>query len=82
MFYQVWIKTLYQMTKLDLHGVRHHEVDKLVENFILMNQGEFPLEIICGNSMQMIKLVHGVTDRLKLETHMYRYGTIIVRRWL
>lgn len=69
------------MNKLDLHGVRHGEVDLLVENFILMNQGEFPLEIICGNSDKMIKLVHSVTDRLGLETHMYRYGIVLVRRW-
>ena len=69
------------MTTLDLHGVRHNEVDLLVENFILMNQGEFPLEIICGNSDKMIKLVHSVTDRLGLETHMYRYGIVTVRRW-
>jgi hypothetical protein len=69
------------MTKLDLHGVRHYEVENLVETFIYLNQGKFPLEIICGNSDKMIKLVHAVTDRIGLETHMYRYGTIIVRRW-
>jgi len=39
------------------------------------------LEIICGNSDKMIQLVHSVTDRLGTETHMYRYGIIIVRRW-
>ena len=70
------------MNQLDSHGVRHVEVEPIVENFILMNQGEFPLEIICGNSAKMIQLVHNVTDRLELETHMYRYGTVIVRRWL
>ncbi len=70
------------MNNLDLHGIRHSEVDLLVENFILMNQGEFPLEIICGNSEKMIKLVHVVTDRLGLETHMYRYGIVTVRRWV
>ena len=69
------------MVKLDLHGVRHSEVDRLVEDFIYMNQGEFPLEIICGNSDKMIKLVHSVTDRMGVETHMYRYGIIIARRW-
>jgi hypothetical protein len=69
------------MRKLDLHGVRHSEVDKLVEDFIYMNQGEFPLEIICGNSGKMIKLVYSVTDRIGIETHMYRYGIIIARRW-
>jgi len=69
------------MHKLDLHGVRHHEVDRLVENFILMNQDKFPLEIICGNSDKMISLVKSVTQRLKLETHMHRYGTIVVWKW-
>jgi hypothetical protein len=70
------------MTKLDLHGIRHSEVELLVENFILMNQDKFPLEIICGNSGKMLNLVKQVIDRLKLETHSYRYGTIIVRKWL
>ena len=33
---------------LDLHGIRHEEVDRLIENFILLN--EPPLTIITGNS--------------------------------
>jgi hypothetical protein len=33
---------------LDLHGKRHVEVDRLVENFILLNR--LPLTIITGNS--------------------------------
>jgi hypothetical protein len=70
------------MRKLDLHGIRHQDVKVLVEDFIYMNQGEFPLEIICGNSGKMIQLVHDVTNKLGIETHMYRYGTIIIRRWL
>jgi len=70
------------MRKLDLHGVYHRDVKIMVEDFIYMNQGEFPLEIICGNSSKMIQLVREVTDKLKVETHTYRYGTIIIRRWL
>ena len=69
------------MTKLDLHGVRHHEVKHMDEDFVFMNQKEFPLEIICGNSDKMIKIVQNVMTQHKLETHMYRYGTIIIRRW-
>lgn len=69
------------MFKLDLHGKRHYEVELLVENFVMKNQGDFPLEIICGNSEKMIHLVHNVTNRLGLETHMYRYGVVVVRRW-
>ena len=48
--------------KLDLHGVRHHEVDRLVENFILMNQEQVPLTIVCGNSQTMVDLVYAVID--------------------
>ena len=47
---------------LDLHGVRHAEVDILVENFVLLN--DEPLTIICGNSDKMIDLVRNVLDRL------------------
>ena len=37
------------MTKtLDLHGVKHEDVDRLVENFVLLN--EVPMKIITGNS--------------------------------
>jgi len=49
--------------KLDLHGVRHHEVDLMVENFIFFNQEEIPLTIICGGSSKMVELVKVVLDR-------------------
>ena len=51
------------MEKLDLHGVRHHEVDLMVENFIFLNQHEIPLTIICGSSSKMVELVKTVLDR-------------------
>jgi len=66
--------------KLDLHGVRHHEVDLKVENFILMNQSQIPLTIICGNSQRMIDLVFDVINRIGCETvAMDRYGIIVIR---
>tara|TARA_B100000287_G_C20554904_1_gene749997 strand:- start:681 stop:884 length:204 start_codon:yes stop_codon:yes gene_type:complete len=46
---------------LDLHGVRHADVDRLVENFILLEQP--PLTILCGNSDKMIRLVKDVLKR-------------------
>ena len=70
------------MIKLDLHGVRHHEVDRMVENFILKNQNDFPIEIICGNSSRMKSLVLNVINRLKCEVNNDRYGAIIVRKFL
>ena len=50
------------MDKLDLHGVRHHDVDRLVENFVLLN--EPPLTIITGNSEMMAGIVRKTLDRI------------------
>ena len=62
---------------LDLHGIRHHEVDRLVENFIFMNQAHAPLTIVCGNSQKMIDIVYKVIDRIKLRmVTMDEYGVI------
>lgn len=67
--------------KLDLHGVKHQDVDMLVENFVLMNQGSFPLTFICGNSPRMIDLVNSVLNRVGCEYDMYRYGVITVAKF-
>ena len=66
--------------KLDLHGIRHADVDRLVENFLLLNQEQAPLEIICGNSQKMIDLVLGVILRLKCESYEQLQGAIMVRK--
>ena len=63
---------------LDLHGIRHSEVDRLVENFIYLNQASMPLKIICGNSNTMIQLVLEVVERIGCETSRLQYGTIVV----
>ena len=66
--------------RLDLHGVRHHEVELMVENFILMNQNKIPLTIICGNSQRMIDLVNGVIESIGCESViMDQYGVIVIR---
>ena len=41
--------------KLDLHGIRHSDVERLVENFVLLNKP--PLTIITGNSQRMTEIV-------------------------
>lgn len=56
--------------KLDLHGIRHDAVDRLVENFVLLN--ETPLTIITGNSIMMRELVVEV-----LERHKFVYENLI-----
>ena len=66
--------------KLDLHGVRHYEVDRLVENFILINQKKLPLTIVCGNSQRMIELAYNAINRIDCKNVvMDRYGVIVVR---
>ena len=53
------------MTKeLNLHGVKHEDVDRVVENFVLLNNP--PLNIITGNSQKMSKIVREVLERHNL----------------
>jgi hypothetical protein len=68
-------------SRLDLHGVKHQDVDMMVENFILLNQGSFPLTIICGNSVKMVDLVNATVDRIGCIREMYRFGIITVARF-
>ena len=44
-----------QKNVLDLHGIRHDDVERLVENFVLLN--EPPLTIITGKSEMMGHIV-------------------------
>ena len=53
------------MNKLDLHGIKHEDVDRLVENFVLLNNP--PLNIICGNSDRMVQLVLDVLNRHNID---------------
>jgi hypothetical protein len=64
--------------ELDLHGVRHSDVDRLVENFIYLNQKEIPLTIICGNSITMIRLARDVINRIGCESIEPRFGMIVI----
>ena len=54
--------------KLDLHGIRHQEVERLVENFIMEYQEKLPIHIITGNSNSMKLIVINI-----LKKHQFRY---------
>jgi len=62
--------------KLDLHGTDHSDVERIVENFILLNQEDLPHTIVCGNSKRMIDLVHTVTTRIGCQVALPQYGII------
>ena len=47
--------------KLNLHGVKHEDVDRLVENFVLLNSP--PMRIITGNSEKMMLMTLDVLNR-------------------
>ena len=48
-----------QDNKLDLHGCSHQEVIDTIENIMILqyNTGNWPLEVITGNSQKMKSLV-------------------------
>ena len=62
--------------KLDLHGMPHAEVEREVENFVLMNQDKVPLTIITGNSKRMQDLVFAIISRTKCDSFWVEQGSI------
>ena len=61
---------------LDLHGIRHYDVDRFVENFILMN--ELPLTIVTGNSDFMRARVMNKCKEFDFYCEQWDSGTIKV----
>ena len=68
------------ITHLDLHGVRHHNVEDEVYDFVLRHQDLIPLIIICGNSNIMIDLVQSTLSKNNIEFSSPRFGIIRVER--
>jgi len=64
------------INKLDLHGIRHGEVDRLVENFVLLNNP--PLRIITGNSDRMREIVIKVLDRHNINYESFKPSQITI----
>ena len=62
--------------ELDLHKIRHSEVDRLVENFVLLNA--LPLRIITGNSDKMKELVIKVLDKHDMEYEQLHPSNITI----
>ena len=62
--------------ELDLHGVRHHEVDWKVENFVLLE--EKPIRIITGNSDEMRRLVINVLERHHMNYWSFKQGQLTI----
>jgi hypothetical protein len=68
------------MKTLDLHGTKHHQVETLVENFVLRE--ELPIRIVTGNSPAMKGLVEKILNEYNLNgepEHYYNLGAVIVK---
>lgn len=65
-----------QLLNLDLHGVRHSDVEVAVEDFVLNNQQRLPLIVICGNSSKMIDIVSKTLKKMEINFEETRYGRI------
>ena len=64
------------ITHLDLHGIKHQDVDDEVRNFIFQYQELLPLIIICGNSNKMIELVSQSLKTSNIIFSSPRFGVI------
>ena len=66
------------MITLDLHGKRHDDVDRIVENFLLLS--DLPCKVITGNSNKMKEMVIKVVERHELhwKYDIPNYGCMVI----
>lgn len=67
------------METLDLHGIRHHQVDDIVRSFL--NFMNLPCQIVTGNSPEMKNIVKKVVEEYEwfcYEKDSYNHGTLII----
>ena len=61
------------MISLDLHGIKHQDVEELVDSFIGRYFNMLPIEIITGNSADMQEIVRGIVQSYKLKMESSNY---------
>ena len=61
---------------LDLHGLKHVDVELSVINFIYQHQDLLPLIIICGNRNKMIDIVSKTLNVENITYSSSRFGII------
>ncbi len=59
---------------LDLHGITHDEAERLVENFVLLNDP--PITIITGNSVKMTDIVLNKLVEHRIDWERFSWGEI------
>ena len=65
---------------IDLHGVKHKDVDDEILDFIYQNQDKLPLIIICGNSNKMIQIVSITLKKVDIKFSSPRFGIMRIEK--
>tara|TARA_B100000989_G_scaffold214845_1_gene163412 strand:- start:4225 stop:4458 length:234 start_codon:yes stop_codon:yes gene_type:complete len=68
------------ITHLDLHGIRHNDVNNEIIDFTYQYQSEIPLMVICGNSNRMIEIVKDSLESHSIMFSMPRFGIIRIEK--
>ena len=63
---------------LDLHGVRHDNVEIELIDFCYKYQEQIPLKIICGNSKKMMDICIKTLGNYRIDYDFQRYGIIMI----
>jgi len=70
------------MEQVDLHGTRHDEVARKLENFLYehIQKGTKEIKVITGNSTEMKKLVTDIVEQYKMTAtdEWNNFGCLIV----
>ena len=70
------------MVEIDLHGLKHKEVEDTLESMLISyyNLGSFPIRVITGHSPMMKKIVSKIIENLKFKESKINtnYGSIVV----
>ena len=73
------------MESLDLHNTNYEDAKILVEDFILKNYNNLPIEIITGNSLTMINILKKIVENHNLRisaSHLNNLGSYIINNKL
>ena len=68
-------------TSLDLHGSNHYDAEILIDEFIIKNIEQLPLEVITGNSVDMLEILKKVVSNHNLHlipSHPSNMGSYLV----
>ena len=64
------------ITRLDLHGIKHEEVNSEILNFVYQFQDLLPLIVICGNSNKMIEIASKTLTNSNITFSSSRFGIL------